>query len=78
VLSPKEGIDISIEEMYFIAALIRLDLWRYRYGRQITAKRLGLLEVDFSKFDYNKTKALRNKINHIFSELLTPTNSECI
>ena len=75
VLSPKEGIDISIEEMYFIAALIRLDLWRYRYGRQITAKRLGLLEVDFSKFDYNKTKALRNRVEYILSDILTPIGS---
>ncbi len=65
VLSLKNGIEISIEEMYFIAALIRLDSWRYRYGRQITDKRLGNLEIDFSKLDYNKTKALKERIESI-------------
>lgn len=65
VLSPKEGVEISIEEMYFVAALIRLDSWRYRYGRQITDKRLGNLEIDFSRLDYNKTKALKERIESI-------------
>lgn len=63
VLTPKEDTEISIEEMYFIATLIRHDSWRYRYGRQITYKRLANLEIDFSKFNYSKTKALKNRIS---------------
>ena len=61
VLSPKEGEEISIEEMYFVASIIRLDSWRYRYGRQITSNRLKTLELNFSKFNYTKTKSLRSK-----------------
>lgn len=66
VLSPKENTEISVEEMYFIAALIRLDSWRYRYGRQITDRRLAALEIDFSKFNYAKTKAFKDRIESIF------------
>ena len=65
VLSPKDGIEISIEGMYFVAALIRFDSWRYRYGRQITDKRLGNLEIDFSKFNYAKAKSLKDRIESI-------------
>ena len=65
VLSPKNSIEISIEGMYFVAALIRFDSWRYRYGRQITDKRLGNLEIDFSKFNYAKTKSLKDRIESI-------------
>jgi hypothetical protein len=65
VLSPKEGIQVSIEEMYFAASIIRLDSWRYRYGRQITDRRFAKLEIDFSKFNYAKTKALRERIEAI-------------
>jgi len=64
VLSPKDGVEISIEEMYFVTAYIRLDSWRYRYGRQITNKRLGKLEIDFTKFDYAKTKLLKDRIEN--------------
>lgn len=66
VLSPKDKVEISIEEMYFVATSVRLDSWRYRYGRQITDKRLAGLEIDFSKFNYNKTKALKERIESIF------------
>jgi hypothetical protein len=65
VLSPKEGIEISSEEMYFVAALIRLDSWRYRYGRQVTDIRLSSLEIDFSKWDFSRTKSLRDRVQSI-------------
>lgn len=61
VLSPKEGLEISIEEMYFVAATIRLDSWRYRYGRQITNNRLKNLELDFSKYNCFKTESLKKR-----------------
>jgi len=68
VLSPKEGVEISIEEMYFVASIIRLDSWRYRYGRQITNRRLANLQIDFSKFNHTKTKALRSRIEAIVAK----------
>ncbi|MFZ3382526.1 MAG: hypothetical protein WA144_01245 [Candidatus Methanoperedens sp.] len=67
VLTPKGGINLSIEEIYFITSLIRLDSWRYRYGRQVTSKRLGKLVVDFSEFDYAKTKSIKENINKIIN-----------
>lgn len=65
VLSPKEGIKISIEEMYFVASSIRLDSWRFRYGRQVTDRRLSKLEINFAKFNYDKTKSLKDRIKEI-------------
>lgn len=65
VLSTKEGVQISIEEMYFVASLIRLDSWRFRYGRQVTDRRLSNLEIDFSKFNHDKTKSLKDRINEV-------------
>jgi hypothetical protein len=66
VLTPKDDVEISIEEMYYIATLIRLDSWRYRYGRQITSDRLSHLQIDFSKFNSNRTKALKDRIKSLF------------
>ena len=66
VLSAKDGVRVSIEEMYFVAAIIRLNAWRFRYGRQVTAKRISNLEVDFTKFNYDKTIALKQRINQVF------------
>ncbi len=62
VLIPKEDTEFSIEELYFIAGIIRLDAWRYRYGRQVTEKRLGQLEVDFSLMDYDAIYSLRDSL----------------
>lgn len=69
VLFPKDNIEISIEEMYFVAALIRLESWRYRYGRQITDKRLGKLTIDFSCFNFTKAKLLKETIENIIMEI---------
>lgn len=65
VLSQKEGVKLSIEELYFIAALIRIESWRYRYGRQITEKRLSQMEVDFSKMNYDKIHFIRKAIKNV-------------
>ena len=62
VLIPKESFKLSIEELYFIAAIVRLDSWRYRYGRQVTEKRVGQLEIDFSLMDYDKVYSLRDSL----------------
>jgi hypothetical protein len=66
VLSVKDGVHVSVEEMYFVASVIRLNAWRFRYGRQVTAKRISDLEVDFTKFSYDKTKALKERIDQVF------------
>ncbi|MBC8464979.1 MAG: restriction endonuclease subunit S [Parcubacteria group bacterium] len=54
VLLPKK--DINIEKLYQIAYQIRLNKWKYKYGRQITPKRIKLQEIRLidSKIDYEK------------------------
>src|SRR3989339_73738 len=43
VLLPKA--DINIEKLYQIAYQIRLNKWKYKYGRQITPKRIKAQQV---------------------------------
>ncbi len=49
VLIPKPSIDLEI--LYYVSAFIRLEAWRYRYGRQITPTRLDNLEIDLTYYD---------------------------
>jgi|GEM_PF-391628 len=55
VLIPKVEVDL----LYYIAAFIRLEEWRYRYGRQITPVRLGNLLIDMSYYDKNSIHEFR-------------------
>lgn len=43
VLSPK--CDLTQQEMIFYSLLIRLDRYRYAYGRQVTPERIGEIEI---------------------------------
>ncbi len=52
VLLPKENIDT--EKLYQIAYQIRLNKWKYKYGRQITPKRIKAQEI----------KLIESKINY--------------
>ncbi|MBI3273814.1 MAG: restriction endonuclease subunit S [Candidatus Colwellbacteria bacterium] len=53
VLIPRKK--LSKEELFQIAFQIRLNKWKYRYGRQITPERLATQEISLidSKIDYN-------------------------
>lgn len=52
VLTPLE--DISIDYLFYVAAIIRFSKWRYNYGRKITPKRLeNLMIVPFSEYKTN-------------------------
>lgn len=62
VMTLREGISLSIEELYFIAAIIREEKWRYKYGRQVTPYRLGEHKIDFSKLDYKRLNNFRNRM----------------
>lgn len=73
ILIPKEK--LTMEELYQVAFQIRLDKWRYRYGRGITPDRLAIQKIKLikSKLDYKellkqllpkknqKTRILENK-----------------
>ncbi|EFD92500.1 MAG: hypothetical protein BJBARM5_0789 [Candidatus Parvarchaeum acidophilus ARMAN-5] len=71
VLNPKHKMDIDY--LYYIAASIRTQKWRYNFGRKITPKRLGTFKVttpeEFkSQIQYNKLYKklypLKNNINN--------------
>jgi hypothetical protein len=49
VLIPKKGTEMEL--LYYVCALLRMEAWRSRYGRQITLFRLGDLKVDLSFYD---------------------------
>ena len=54
--------DTEPELLYYIAALLRLERWRYRYGRQITPPRLGNLKIDMKYYDRDSIKEFRDKL----------------
>lgn len=44
VLEPKQS--LPIDYLFYIAARVRIERWRYSYGRKITPYRIGKLEVE--------------------------------
>ena len=59
ILIPKDN--LIIEELYQVAFQIRLDKWRYRYGRGITPDRLAIQKIKLIKSKLNY-KELSKKI----------------
>ena len=53
VLSPKSR--MTKNQMYYVAAILRSQKWRFKYGRQITPKRIQNTPID-----------LINKVNQIW------------
>ncbi|MDD5014230.1 MAG: restriction endonuclease subunit S, partial [Atribacterota bacterium] len=53
VLTPKKK--MSMEKLFQIAYQIRINKWRYKYGRQITPLKLGkqTIKIEDFKIDYN-------------------------
>lgn len=43
VLIPLEK--VTVEYLFYVAAVIRFSKWRYNYGRKITPKRLETLDI---------------------------------
>lgn len=64
-LIPKKK--LSINELYYVAAIIRRESWRFRYGRQITPSRLGKFEVNLSKFSENHIRRFRKRFASLFA-----------
>ena len=61
VMTLRQGIKLSVEEFYYVAAVIREEKWRYKYGRQITPYRLGEHLIDFSILDFKRVNTFRKK-----------------
>jgi hypothetical protein len=64
VLTPKKI--LTTEYLFYISQIIRLEKWRYMYGRQITPRRLGKTQV-ISDLDF-KVELSFNK----FAKSITP------
>lgn len=58
-LIPKN--DMSIEEMYQIVFQLRRNIWKYKYGRQITPDRINKQEILIIKTDKKYTDYKENK-----------------
>jgi len=56
VLIPKEK--LSVEQLFQVAFQIRLAKWKYKYGRQITPKRLEEQEIILDKINVNFQKMI--------------------
>ena len=66
VLIPLKSFKYTIEDLYFVCGIIRLNSWRFQYGRQITPERIGKLKIDFSLMDKVKLSKLKNFMEEIF------------
>ena len=64
VFVPK--VDTEIEILYYISALIRLDSWRYRYGRQATPTRLNNMMIDLSFYDSASIRKYRDNLPYLY------------
>ena len=69
VLIPKKDKKIDICELYFIAACIRKESWRFRYGRQVTPNRIANLEINFKYYDKVKILKERTKIINSYKNI---------
>ena len=58
VLSPKE--EMTEADLYFYAAQINLQKWRFSFGRMVINDRLKLLEIEKSIKSYNLMKLVSN------------------
>lgn len=41
ILLPKDGVKIGLPELFIVAATIRLEKWRFNYGRKLTPARIA-------------------------------------
>lgn len=46
ILLPKKGKDISVALLFIAAAVIRLEKWRFSYGRKLTPSRIAEYRID--------------------------------
>jgi len=85
LLKPKKN--LSVEELFQIAFQLRLNKWKYKYGRQITPERIKKQEIILiqPKIKYNELvenqlpKAINKKTIEPFKEIrLVPVTDLCV
>ncbi len=63
VFVPKANTEPEI--LYYVSALIRLDSWRFRYGRQVTPVRLNSIKIDLAYYDKKAIKKYRDNLPYL-------------
>lgn len=66
VFIPKQETDC--EMLYYISAMMRLQGWRYRYGRQVTPTRLNNMDIDLSYYDKESIKVFRHNLPFLYAK----------
>jgi type I restriction enzyme M protein len=72
VLLPRKQKWGSIPELIIAAAAIRLERWRYNYGRKITPTRIAKVKLPNSKELLDDTKRLNSQFTHVIEASLQP------
>lgn len=68
LLIPRKGTDE--EELFIAAAIIRLEKWRFDYGRKITPERIKHVKIPREAIIKEKIKNRRRSINKFVSEII--------
>ena len=59
ILIPKK--EYEIEFLYFLIAIIRIEKWRFNYGRKVTPLRLLNLKINLDHYDKKNISEFRAK-----------------
>ena len=70
VLLPRET--LSISDLLLVAASIRLEKWRYSYGRKITPKRLAKVKLSHSPQLREEVDSLYQRFEYVIAASLEP------
>lgn len=76
VLLPRRKEWAAIPELILAASAIRLEKWRYNYGRKITPSRLASVKLSYSHALSATTAELYNKFKRVISASLAPYQEE--
>ena len=64
IFFPKPHVDVEL--LYYICALLRINAWRFRYGRQMTPERITEhLKIDASYYEKEMISTFRNELPYI-------------
>lgn len=76
VLLPRRKEWGAIPELILAASAIRLEKWRYNYGRKITPARLAGVKLKHSKALLNATSRLHERFRQVVEASLAPYGNE--
>jgi len=72
VILPKKRDWESVPDLLLAASAIRLERWRYNYGRKITPTRLANVKLNFSDEVHESTAAMWEKFREVIEASLRP------